>query len=120
MIAGSAQIQSENQVEAQIIRYLQKRGWVVDRIQVGLLYTKDGRPVHVGRPGQPDWRANHPRMGYLEVEIKATNGKLSQRQREYLASREAMGFQNITWASSLEMFQRWYESRYGSSQESAA
>lgn len=115
----AAKIETENQVEAQIVRFLQQRGWIVDRVQVGLFYTKDGRPMPVGRPGQPDWRANHRDLGYLEVEVKSTTGRLSQRQQEYLASRHATG-RAVTWANSLEMFERWYEERYGQGTGSAA
>ena len=106
---------SESTIEAAIVQFLQQRGWIVDRNQVGLFYTSDGRPCPVGRRGQCDWRAvrarGRGRVEYLEVEVKRPGGKPSAPQREYMAIRTHQGIA-VTWADSLEMFERWYRAHY--------
>jgi hypothetical protein len=106
--------QSENDVEHAIVHFLRRRGWLVDRNQVGLLYTADGRPCPVGRRGQCDWRAVRPLAGgergaaqYLEIEVKAPGWKPTKVQREYMALRTHQGVL-VTWADSVEGFERWY------------
>lgn len=100
--------QSENAVTAAIVGYLQDCGWIADRIHVGVFYTRDGRPVSIGKPGQPDWRFKHRTLGYIEVEMKASGEKPGKRQMEYLATMWSLGI-TATWADSLEMFAAWYE-----------
>lgn len=97
---------SENDVERAIVNFLQTRGWIIDRVQVGVFYTRDGRPMAIGKPGQPDWRAKRGRE-YLEVEIKATGKRPDKKQLEYLAVMRHVGVA-ATWADSLEMFAEWY------------
>jgi hypothetical protein len=106
---------TENEVEAGIVRFLRERGWVVDRNHVGGMFTRDGRPMKIGRNGQCDWRAARDRKyspHYLEVEIKATGKKPAPAQREYMALRSHQGIL-VTWADSLEMFARWYNEQVG-------
>ena len=104
---------TENDVEAAIVRFLRDRGWIVERNQVGLLYTADGRPCPVGRRGQCDWRAIRPVPGlmgaaeYLEVEVKRPGAKPSKVQREYMAMRCWQGVA-CDWADSLDRFVAWY------------
>jgi hypothetical protein len=113
-IPPSPASQSENDVEHAIVHFLRRRGWLVDRNQVGLLYTADGRPCPVGRRGQCDWRAVRPLAGavggaaqYMEIEVKAPGRKPTQVQREYMALRTQQGIL-VTWADSVEGFERWY------------
>lgn len=108
---GMAVRQSENEVEADIVAFLQSRGWIVDRVQVGNYVTPDGRRISIGRRGQPDWRAKHPRLGYIEVEVKATGKRPSVLQAEYVAAMQSMGFA-VTWADSLAKFEEWYFARF--------
>ena len=109
---------SENVVEHAIVHFLRDRGWIVDRNQVGLLYTADGRPCPVGRRGQCDWRAVRPTdlnrgpCQYIEVEVKAPGQKPTKVQREYMALRAHQGIA-VTWADSLEGFERWYGEAFG-------
>ena len=65
--------------------------------------------IRTGRKGQCDWRAvrRNGHIEYLEVEIKATGKNPSKEQMEYLALRKHQGIP-VTWADSLEMFQKWY------------
>jgi hypothetical protein len=104
--------QSENEVTADVLLFLQERKWIADRVQVGLFFTRDERPIPIGRPGQPDWRFKHPNLGYMEVEMKATGRRPSQKQAEYQATMFALGFRNITWTDNLEGFKRWYFERW--------
>lgn len=109
--AAKPKKQSENEVEVDIIAFLRARGWIVDRNQVGLFFTRDARPVRVGREGQCDWRAvRHRTAGgcdYLEVEAKATGQKPDKAQLEYIALRRHQGIP-CTWADSVAMFEQWY------------
>ena len=102
---------TENQVEAAIVGFLKTRGWVVDRNNVGGVYTRDGKPMQIGRRGQCDWRATRDRNRtphYLEVEVKATGAKPTPVQREYMALRTHQCIL-VTWADSLEAFAQWYD-----------
>jgi hypothetical protein len=100
--------QSEVDVTKDVVGFLQGRGWIADRVQVGVFLTKYGSQIHVGRTGQPDWRFKHPKLGYMEVEMKATGEDPRPKQAEYLATMYAMGFRNHTWTDNLEGFKKWY------------
>lgn len=106
---------TENDVERAIVTFLKDRGWTVERNQVGLLYTSDGRPCPVGRRGQCDWRAIRPLPDapglaqYLEVEVKRPGAVPSKAQREYMALRQWLGVA-CTCADSVERFALWYDS----------
>lgn len=102
---------TENQVEAAIVRYMQQRGWIAERNNVGLFYRKNGLPIRIGRPGQPDWRFRHPRLGHLQVEVKRPGARLDKAQLEYIATELALGF-SATWTESIDAFAEWYESQY--------
>ena len=114
---------TENEVEYAVVHFLRARGWIVERNQVGLLYTADGRPCPVGRKGQCDWRAMRPLPGapgkayYFEVELKRPGAKPTQVQREYMALRKHQGMA-VTWADSLEAFAAWYGETFGVAEES--
>jgi hypothetical protein len=97
---------SENDVEYNCINWLQQRGWIADRVQVGLFYTRDGRPVSIGKPGQPDWRFKRGRQ-YMEIEFKRPNANADKRQLEYLALMKHCGVL-ATWADGLLGLQQWY------------
>jgi hypothetical protein len=110
--------QSENDVEHAIVAFLRARSWLVDRNQVGLLYTADGRPCPVGRRGQCDWRAVRPTdlnrgpCQYMEIEVKAPGQRPTKVQREYMALRTHQGVL-VVCADSLEYFTRWYQETFG-------
>ena len=99
---------SENQVERDIIGFLQQQSpaWIIDRNHVGLFFNRIGTPVKIGRPGQCDWRAMRAGQ-YFEFEVKAPGQKPKPVQLEYMALRTHQGIL-VTWADSLEMFERWY------------
>ena len=106
-----AETTTENAVSAAVVKYLQKQGWIADRVAVGMYYTIDKRPIRIGKPGQPDWRFKHAKLGYLEVEMKRPGERPRGHQLEYIATMQAFGFA-VTWADSLEMFKQWYGEHY--------
>lgn len=101
---------TENDVEWNIVTWMGRQGWIAERANVGLLYTKEGTPQRVGRPGQCDWRfmrgAHHP-IHYLEIEMKAPGNKPDSSQREYMASMKSVGIM-AEWFDSLNTFMVWY------------
>lgn len=100
---------SENAVERDIIGFLQQQNppWIIDRNHVGLFFNRMGTPVKIGRTGQCDWRAMRAGQ-YFEFEVKAPGEKPKPAQYEYMALRTHQGIL-VTWADSLEMFERWYK-----------
>ena len=101
---------TENDVEYNIVTWMQAQGWIAERANVGLLYTKNGTPQRIGKPGQCDWRfkrgAHHP-IHYLEIEMKAPGEKPDDRQREYMASVGSVGIVAV-WFDSFAEFGKWY------------
>lgn len=98
--------QTEDDVEWNCVEWLQRRGWIADRVQVGVFYTKDGRAVPIGKKGQPDWRFKCGRM-YMEIEFKAPSKKPDKWQLEYLATMQHLGVL-CTWVDCLAGLQAWY------------
>lgn len=101
---------TESDVEYNCIGWLRTQGWVAERNPVGLLYTKDGRPHPVGRPGACDWRlkrSSRETPHYFELECKAPRKRPDRRQLEYMAQMTAIGV-IATWVDSLTELQRWY------------
>ena len=103
--------QTENEVEADVVGWLRKRGWIVRRQHVGTFYTSSGIPISIGETGACDWwgvrAVSHGYAEYIEIEIKATGKRPSKKQGEYMALRKHRGFTCI-WADSLEIFEKKY------------
>jgi len=72
---------------------LSEDGHFVARANVGLFFTKDGRPVHAGLPvGFSDLfghRAGDARAFYLEV--KTPTGRVSPQQLAFIAAMQRRG-----------------------------
>lgn len=101
---------TENDVEWNIVTWMQCQGWIAERANVGLLYTKNGTPQRIGKPGQCDWRfkrGTHHQLHYMEIEMKAPGQKPDQHQREYMASMKHQGIVAV-WFDSLAEFEGWY------------
>lgn len=101
---------TENDVEYNCIGWLREQGWIAERNPVALLYTRDGRPHPVGRPGACDWRlkrSTHNQLHYFELECKKPGAEPDKRQREYMAQMAAHGVVAV-YADSLAMLQQWY------------
>ncbi len=92
---------NEKQVTEQCIGYLRSRQWVCQRVQSGLMMTKDGRRMRVGSPGALDWNCfKGPR--YFQLELKATGKKPSADQDIYMALACERSMPCL-WADSLDM-----------------
>lgn len=97
---------TEADVTKQCIPWLRVQGWVCERVQSGLMVTKDGRRMRVGSPGALDWNCfKGPK--YFKLEIKAPGKKPSVDQDIYMALAEQRGMP-VMWADSFEMFlEKW-------------
>jgi hypothetical protein len=84
---------TESDLMRAIMIALSAEGHFVARANVGLFYTRDGRPVRSGLPvGFSDLfghRAGDARAFYLEV--KAPAGRVTPEQFEFLAAMRARG-----------------------------
>ena len=103
--------QSENDVEAEIIRFLVRRNWIVRRQHSGVFRTNAGIPIRLGEKGMCDWSAMKPTapglVRYLEVEAKATGKTAKPEQREYIAKRRHQGV-SCCVADSGKGFEDWF------------
>ena len=100
----------ENDVEANCIKWLQRLGWTPRRKHVGLFYTANKVPIHIGKPGEADWcfmRDRRYQFDYFEVEFKRPGKTPTDRQREYVAAMNHKGIM-VTWVDSLECLKAWY------------
>jgi hypothetical protein len=71
---------------------LSARGHVIFRANVGLFYTKDGRPQQTGLPvGFPDTFGATKGGDFFAVEFKAPGGRLRPQQRTTLNALRARG-----------------------------
>lgn len=102
---------TENDVEADILRFLVREGWIVRRQHSGIFRTQTGRSIRLGEPGMCDWSAMRPTgaklIQYLEVEAKAPGKKPDPKQREYMAKRRQQGI-SCCYADSGLAFETWY------------
>ena len=103
---------TENDVEYNICGWLRSLGWINERNPVGQLFTRDGRPHHVGRRGACEWRFKRDssyRIHYMEIEMKAPGKKPDPHQLEYRAAMQHVGVVAV-WFDSLADCQSWYRS----------
>lgn len=102
---------TENDVEADIVRFLVRKGWIVRRQHSGIFRTQAGHLIRLGEPGMCDWSAMRPTgaklIQYLEVEAKALGKKPGPKQREYMAKRRHQGI-SCCYADSGLAFETWY------------
>lgn len=83
---------SEADIQRLIMIELSAAGHYVERIQSGLLYTRDARPVRVGFPGRADLsgaRAGDAR--FFVMEVKNANGQATKEQRQFIAAMKKRG-----------------------------
>jgi hypothetical protein len=102
---------TENDVEAEILRFLVRHGWIVRRQHSGVFRTNAGHSVRIGEKGMADWSAMKPTgrgtVRYLEVEVKAPGKAARPEQREYIAKRKHQGISCCVADSGLA-FEEWY------------
>lgn len=82
----------EGDIMRLILIELSAAGHFVERIQSGLLYTKDARPVRIGFPGRADLsgaRAGDGRAFFMEV--KNANGQATKEQKQFIAAMQKRG-----------------------------
>lgn len=118
-------LKSENQVEADIARFMADRRWTRHRNHVGVFTTTAGR-VSVGIPGEPDWTFKRPvSRGVIQIchcEAKAEGIILKlpprlpkynpkqlhdKRQLERIALLNHQG-EPAAWSNSVEMWTEFY------------
>lgn len=83
---------SEGDIMRLIMIELSAAGHYVERIQSGLLFTKDARPVRVGFPGRSDLsgaRASDGKAFFFEV--KNAHGQPTKEQRQFIAAMKKRG-----------------------------
>lgn len=76
---------TETDIQTAIRIELSKRGCFVQRTNSATLYTKDGRPVRIGIPGQSDLCGHRPGDGRAwYIEVKRPGEKPRENQERFL------------------------------------
>lgn len=75
---------TETSIQAAIRIELSKRGCFVQRTNSATLYTKDGRPVRIGIPGQSDLCGHRPDGRAWYIEVKKPGQKPRKNQQDFL------------------------------------
>lgn len=76
---------TETDIQTAIKIELSRRGCFVQRTNSATLYTKDGRPVRIGIPGQSDLCGHRPGDGRaFYIEIKKPGEKPRENQERFL------------------------------------
>lgn len=108
--------QVEAEVTAECRNWLVQRGWRPHRNHCGVFFTERGARITGETEGTPDWSFTRPtKRGHgniLYVEMKATTGKPSPKQREMRALLQHYGYA-VVIAHSLDELKREYEALYG-------
>lgn len=73
----------ETALQNEIMVKLSEFGCIPHRRQVGLFYTKNLIPIHIGTPGEPDLEFTCPNGKTLFLEIKTPKGITKQQQKKY-------------------------------------
>ena len=110
---------TENDVECNVMLFLTARGWLLRRKHVGLFYTADRRPQVIGKRGECDYYAVHPKLGYVEIEVKRPGGKPGPAQLEWMARMRHFGFRAI-WVDGVAALEDWYRKEFGDGNQRTA
>jgi len=102
-MADTRMNKSESEILKEILVAASRAGCRLFRNQVGLFFTKDGRPVHVGTVGTPDLWGWAPGGRALHVEVKSAQGRLRKAQEAFGATSRAAGCLHIV-ARSVDEF----------------
>jgi len=81
----------EGSVVQACLEYLRIYGAFVWRNNSGALRDKRERPVFFGKPGSSDILGLLPGGRFICVECKSKKGKLSEKQKDFLAEVERLG-----------------------------
>ena len=83
---------TETDIQTAIRIELSKRGCFVQRTNSATLYTKDGRPVRIGVPGQSDLCGHRPGDGRAWcIEVKKPGEKPRENQERFLQAMRDSG-----------------------------
>lgn len=83
---------TETDIQTAIRIELSKRGCFVQRTNSATLYTKDGRPVRIGIPGQSDLCGHRPGDGRAwYIEVKKPGEKPRKNQEQFLRAMSESG-----------------------------
>lgn len=83
---------AEGDIQRLIMIELSAAGHFVERIQSGLLYTKDGRPVRIGFPGRSDLSGARQADGKaFYMEVKTRTGRATAEQLAFIAAMQKRG-----------------------------
>lgn len=81
----------EGAVVQACLEYLKLIGAYVWRNNTGALKDKTDRPVFFGKPGSADILGLLPGGRFIAVECKSKKGKLSEKQKDFLANVKRIG-----------------------------
>jgi len=93
---------TEAQITEQVIGWLRSKQWECVRLQSGLMRTKDGRPIRIGKKNIPDWICTK-RERYFYLELKRPGETLSAGQLGWFAEARLKKL-NAMWADSFGGF----------------
>lgn len=94
---------TEAEVVKQCVEYMHSIGWRPKRNHVGLFYTKNQTPIHMGEKGESDWTFTHPGQPAIWVEFKKPGESPRKDQLEFIAKLKYFGYK-AGWADSFESF----------------
>jgi hypothetical protein len=102
----------EGRIKADILRYLERRGFFAWNNPSGAVRIAPDRWVHFGRKGSADILGCLPNGRFLAIEVKAPHGRLSQEQKEFLENIRGFGGLAIVARSSRELDEALREAGY--------
>jgi len=98
---------NENDIEAQCLGLLWRRGYYPVRLNSGLFKTADNRWVRVGERGLPDYIAIHERYRGFFLEVKRPGGKLSEDQQIKIRNLRHAYHLRVAAVDSVETLHAW-------------
>lgn len=115
----------ENQVESQVLGFLQAKGWHTERNHVGTYVPLNaaargaiaGNIVRIGTPGKLDYTCRRPVPGRpgivqeFDLEVKGPGGELRRDQRIYIDNRRRLGFLAV-WFDDLNRLIEWHRATW--------
>ena len=81
----------EGRIKADVLRYLERRGFFAWNNPSGAVRIAPDRWVHFGHKGSADILGYLPDGRFLAVEVKAPQGRLSQEQSAFLEKVRGFG-----------------------------
>lgn len=102
---------SEAEIGKDVMVAASRAGCRLFRFNVGLFYTKDGRPVTIGFKGAPDYWGWTPEGTALFVETKSQRGRLRERQIAFRSTALAANTIHIVARSGDEFLKELNEHR---------